>query len=77
MKPKTKKIKKHNDKIESLSIEQKKIRLKIENSKNSENIIELKKKRRNIQKVIKREQNQINKEEIEDTIKEIISSKHD
>ena len=77
MKPKTKKIKKHNDKIESLSIEQKKIRLKIENSKNSENIIELKKKRRNIQKVIKREQNQINKEEIEDTTNEIISSKHD
>ena len=77
MKPKTKKIKKHNDKIESLSIEQKKIRLKIENSKNSENIIELKKKRRNIQKVKKREQNQRNKEEIEDTTNEIISSKHD
>ena len=77
MKPKTKKIEKHNDKIESLSIEQKKIRLKMENSKNSENIIELKKKRRNIQKVIKREQNQINKEEIEDTTNEIISSKHD
>ena len=77
MKPKTNKIKKHNDKIESLSIEQQKIRLKIENSKNSENIIELKKKRRNIQKVIKREQNQINKEEIEDTTNEIISSKHD
>ena len=77
MKPKTKKIKKHNDKIESLSIEQKKIRLKIENSKNSENIIELKRKRRNMQKVIKREQNQINKEEIEDTTNEIISSKHD
>ena len=77
MKPKTKKIKKHNDKLESLFIDQKKIRLKIENSKNSENIIELKKKRGNIQKVIKREQNQINKEEIEDTTNEIISSKHD
>ena len=41
------------------------MRLKIENSKNSENTIELKKKRNNIQKVIKREQKQTNQEQTE------------
>ena len=56
MKPKTKKIKKCNDKIESLSKEQKEIWLKTENSKNVENVIELKKKTNNIKKAIKREQ---------------------
>ena len=53
MKPKTKTIKKYNDKIESLSKEQKEIRLirlTIERPKNLENIIELKKKRNNIRK---------------------------
>ena len=53
MKPKTKTTKKYNDKIESLSKEQKEIRLirlTIERPKNLENIIELKKKRNNIRK---------------------------
>ena len=53
MKPKT--VMKCNDKIESLSKEQKEIRLKTENSKTLENIIDLKKKTNNIQKAIKRE----------------------
>ena len=69
MKPKTIKIKKYNDKVESLSKEQKEIILKVENAEDLENIIELKKKRNNVQKVIKREQKQINKKEIENSKK--------
>ena len=72
MKPKTKKIKKYNDKVESLSKEPKEIILKVENAEDLENIIELKKKRNNVQKVIKREQKQI-----ENSKNEIINSKHD
>lgn len=60
MKPtQNKTIKRYNDKIEFISKGQKKIRSSIENSKNMENIIELKKKRNNIQKAIKRGQRQI------------------
>ena len=64
---------KYNDKIESLSKEQKEVILRNENSKNLE---KLKKKRNNIQKAIKREQKQINKEEIENATNKIFSSKH-
>ena len=53
------------------------MRLYIENSKNLENIVELKnKKRDDIQKAIKREKEQINKREIGNATDEIIHSKH-
>ena len=53
VKPKTKKIKKYSDKIESPSKEQEEVRLKIENSKKLKNIIELKKKKKKKKKSTK------------------------
>ena len=67
----------YSEKIEELSNEQKKIRIEISNTQNTEKIVELRKKRNKVIKEIKKELKSIRESNIDEIIKEIDDAPHD